>query len=506
MTVLRTRGGVLDSQDQEAFDALSDRLVRGRPPVLIHLHGGLVDQAAAEVVAERLSKTGPEAYNAPESWEQVYVVWRTGAFETLRQNWTDLARNDRLYRVLIKRLISFVSGRIESIDPEGRGRGSPRRLTPAEVEARLYGGSDAPFADVDQATSSLAAGARSVEIEPYADDDLELELRADSELDEVASDIEAGLRAASTDTARTASVGDAAVGAASLRRLDGRVRAELSTAPQGAARSFTAAEIGRRLVKHGVSIGRRVLGRYRNGRDHGLHATVAEEIARELYGDLIGSVVWGMMKGDAREHFAAGGFGAEFAQALAAAPGTRVMIVAHSAGAILASEFLIHLAEREISLSVDLVFLAAAVRTPKFAEALKLSESRIASFRAFLMRDDLERADVLLGKGFGFVYPSSLLYLVSGLFEEKGPDGLADAPLVGMERFLDASSSWLADAGEGAALGAVQRFLSDGRGRCVLSRSEGEQGLACVAVSHGDFDNETLTLASIVHFLKEPRP
>src|SRR5262249_13839517 len=123
-TVLRTRNGVLDLDDRQSFDNLKVRLAAGPIKVLLHLHGGLVNQAAGEPAAARLSGLGPAAFNAPADWEQIYVVWRTGAFETIRTNWLDLASNDRLYRALIKRLFGFLSGKLRLSDGTGRSAGA----------------------------------------------------------------------------------------------------------------------------------------------------------------------------------------------------------------------------------------------------------------------------------------------------------------------------------------------------------------------------------------------
>jgi hypothetical protein len=279
------------------------------------------------------------------------------------------------------------------------------------------------------------------------------------------------------------------------------VRASLAIeADEAATRSIFAGEVVRRIVKHAVTVGRRVLHRYRTGRDHGLHATVVEEIARELYGDLIGSIIWGMMKGDASDHFDGGGFGAELVQALAANPNARVKVVAHSAGAIFASEMLIWVGKHDRRLSVDLVFLAAAVRTSKFAKALELSERCILRFRSFFMRDEWERKNVLLGQGFGFIYPSSLLYLVSGLFEEQATEDWPTRRWSAWRGFSRRTAAGWTMRAKGRRLrGCRPTWRPSLTGWC--SRRLAAAAASTVdAISHGDFDNEAATLASVAHF------
>ena len=125
VTILHTRDGQLDDADVDVLSALKRRLESGRSKILLHLHGGLVDEAAGMVAAQRLSGAAPSGFNAPADWEQIYVVWRTGGLETLRTNWKDVFENDRLYRTLLTRLMSFMSGMISIVIPTVGARPAP---------------------------------------------------------------------------------------------------------------------------------------------------------------------------------------------------------------------------------------------------------------------------------------------------------------------------------------------------------------------------------------------
>ena len=157
-TVLRTRDGKLDAADEAAFAAFQKRIAEDQPKILLHLHGGLVDQKSAEDMATRLSGIGEASYGNPDGWEQVYIAWRTGAFETLRTNWKDLAENDRLYNVVLRKLLEYVSDKISPPGVGSRSVGAAKGLSAAEINARLKPGVDAPFKDVDELVIDGASG------------------------------------------------------------------------------------------------------------------------------------------------------------------------------------------------------------------------------------------------------------------------------------------------------------------------------------------------------------
>ena len=318
VTVLRTRNGVLDNEDRHALNELSARLAGGSTKVLLYLHGGLVDQAHGEATAARLSGAGPHGFNASADWEQIYVVWRTGALETIRTNWTDLATNDRLYRALLKRLFGFLLSKLQLSDGTGRSAFAAVGLSPTEITARLSGTSaqpiDQPFADVDATLAGNRPDGRGAAIENVPDAYIAAEfstmLQLDPEFTAAVEDIDAALNPSRPGARGVSGHGDAIEGAQSLGRLDRKVQTELQAAvPTADGRVvLTSLAVLRELVKHGAAVALRVISRYRRGREHGIQATIVEELARELYGDLVGATIWEMMKRDAREHFAPNGF------------------------------------------------------------------------------------------------------------------------------------------------------------------------------------------------------
>jgi pimeloyl-ACP methyl ester carboxylesterase len=507
VTVLRTADGALDSNDSDALGDLQKRLSCGKKKVLLYLHGGLVDQGSGQNIAAKLSGKGPSALGVPDDWEQIYIVWRTGLKETLKNNWQDLLENDRLYKALVKRLVSYFSEKLEGASA-GRGGEEAPKLTDVAIEDEIRTGSDAPFAQIDDRHAARARAAGTLPVDDVDEQDMKKELDYALELDNdivlASQEIEAYIAEASSDVTRGSYEADAIKGERQFKRLDKVIRETLieEDPATGRSRAFGGLGVLGAVVGHGYKIAVRVLGRFKGRRDHGLYATIVEEVARQLYGDLIGSAIWGMMTKDAADHFASGKFGRELVAALAANKDADLLVVGHSAGSIWATEFLNARKRMGDDSPLSLVLLAPAVRIKKFASMLDACGSSIVRFRMFAMKDELERTDVLLGKGYGFLYPSSLLYLVSGLFENEGSEPYSDAPILGMARFVSADPDWLSEQDEAAALRKVRDFLGAEPDRVVYSETANGDRFGSRSRSHGGFDDDVDTLASIAsHWL-----
>jgi hypothetical protein len=167
-------------------------------------------------------------------------------------------------------------------------------------------------------------------------------------------------------------------------------------------------------------------------------------------------------------------------------PGRRVTLVGHSTGAI----YIAHLLQAADSMlpaaaKFDAVFLAPAASFAFLSEKLALLNKRVGEFRLFGLRDALER-------GYWEVpvlYPASLLYLVSGLFE----DPVVDMPIVGMQRYHLATGPY--------NLPEVKDVLGWIGDRCVWSEVAGSPGFASGALKHGGFGDDPATVASLEHIL-----
>lgn len=503
VTILHSKDGKIDAADVAAFNSLKTRLAASpQSKVLLHIHGGLVDQASGEAVAQRLSGQGPSSFQAPPAYEQIYIVWRTGALETIRINWMDLFQNDNLYMALFKRILGYISKRLPSADMPGRSASVAVGLSPMEIERRLKSSNDAPFADLDAAVAR-DEGSRAVTSLVASENDVKSELGMIISLDpEVTAAVEDIAAAIQWDEGRSgvAPHGNAARGRQSLIRLDQPTRNSWQGTHDLAEGRGILGSLGllKSIVTHAVAIAWRVIQRFRSGRDHGVHATVVEELVRELYADKVGAALWGMMKKDAYDHFDPGGLGLDLLGALGGA--TQLVITGHSAGSIWATAMLEKMPGRNLA-PVTLLLLAPAVRMLEFSTAIAASRAAIGRFRIFTMRDELERCDPVLGKGTGVIYPSSLLYVVSGLCEESTGSPLPDAAILGMQRFLDHEETWLDIATEISAAKSIRAYVSAIPNAVVYAKAFGGPGLQTDATSHGDFDNNALTLESVRTFL-----
>lgn len=79
-----TRNGVGDPDPDGMFAAFSERLRKPGAKLLLHFHGGLVDEAAGTATATRLAGAVPAGWGLDSAWTQAFVVWRTGFWETLK--------------------------------------------------------------------------------------------------------------------------------------------------------------------------------------------------------------------------------------------------------------------------------------------------------------------------------------------------------------------------------------------------------------------------------------
>jgi len=510
LTVVATREGVLDAADQAAFDALKSRLATGDRKVMLFLHGGLVKEADGREQAVEVSN----GLALDASWEQVCVVWRTGLLEELADNWRKLIDSDALYKAVLAWLVHHVASKVK-VAGDGATLLEAKPLTRGEIRARFDRATGHPVADLE----ALATGPdRVISVQDISPEQIRAELQAsldkDAELKAALQDLGAAVMIRVGASPRA---GDAAAGAISFSHLNRKIQERLKASGSRAAHERTITEFVAiwDIVAAAAEVAWRVFNRYRTHRDHGFYATVVEELAREIFGDYIGGDIWDLMKQNAANHFKPRGFGTALVEALSqSANSNRIVVIGHSAGSIWASEFLKALSNSPRPFPIDLVFIAGAVRVNAFAEALAEGEQHVRRFRAYAMDDPTERKDTLIQKppGLEWVYPSSLLYLVSGLFEAT-PDQnhhltpYVDAPLVGLARFFETGGvpSWLTEDDEARALRTVLDFYGKHHPAAYYGPGDQGPGMNSKAHDHGDYETDGPTLTSINYaFLSDP--
>ncbi len=460
---------------EELFKAVEESEYRDH--LVLHFHGGLVPRTTAETIAATLlpDYLGGGAY-------PVFFFWNSGALKVLANNLDEVAQEPVFWR-LVRRLSQLLAGKLaETV----RTRGLQIQIEslkdiPEEHEALL------------EWTRQREPGARADfdELSNSQRNQIERELKQDAVLVAESRAIAAGLREPQEieRDLTTRARGAPSVRASRKTLMSPAVLKRIAEeSPEPGTRSLTTIAA---IAKYGVEITAAVVGRYRSGRDHGLLTTIVEEVARSLYADSIGSTVWALMKGDTEDAF--GGDpqhhgGTAFIGHLAQwwKVGRRITLVGHSTGAIYIGH-LLEYADPVLPAEVkfDIVFLAPACTFEFVNKRLPVFTRRVSAFRMFALSDGLER-------GYWEVpvlYPASLLYMVSGLFE----DPVVDMPIVGMQRYFNTTGPY-----DQPAVRAVAKWMAD---RCVWSVSDGAPGLQTAANKHGEFDEDLKTRTSLKHLL-----
>jgi hypothetical protein len=243
-----------------------------------------------------------------------------------------------------------------------------------------------------------------------------------------------------------------------------------------------------------------VMNRFAQGRDHGLYATVVEELLRAFYIYKVGTDIWDQMKQETLDAFGTDPNqygGTAFLQGLANywknGQHPRITLVGHSAGANYICRFLqfADLYQLPEDMQFDVVFLAPACTFDLFSQTLKYKQ-RIKGIRIFGMNDTLEQANSLVAQT-PLIYPYSLLYFVSGVLEDE-----ADTPLLGMQRYYSGKAPYKGMPEVDDSLTYLQAAGPDPN---VWSIATGANGLASSSMTHGSFYSDISTLDSLKYII-----
>ncbi len=456
--------GTSRGQLAAAFDAFRESPQKDR--LVLHFHGGLVDEAAAEEIAARLLPV----YRDRGGGYPLFTIWQAGLGETLRNNWREIVAEDVFPR-LVERITQFIWGKLDRAPGEKGARlALPSRFA-VEDEIRVAETGEEPLAGREAEAANIDP-----DLTPAEQAQFEELLRTDTVLTQAADRLVAG---------------EAVELAPELEKEAARARAARAPEERGLI------ETGM-LIRAGLRVLTRTLGRLRGKRDHGIYTTIVEETARELRGDLVGGIVWKHMKKDTADSFAgpADSFGGsalleEIGRLHADGLRPRIILVGHSTGAVYICHLLNAAAARlPQEVRFEVVFLAPACTFALMDETVQRAGERVAAFRSFGMEDRLEKKDHL----FPPFYLRSLLYFVSGVVESE-----VDLPLVGMRRYHSGEEPFTRDAFPEIA--NVLDFAARFPAPWLWSKKDLGPGLKTEAEKHGDFDNDPATLDSVAQIV-----
>jgi hypothetical protein len=442
------------------LDHLLGSALTDQSRLIIHFHGGLVTEETGLKTAEAM------AANYQGVAGSLGIIWETGLAETFRDNLSKITQTP-----VFQKALSWVLAKVgvgDLVGARGAGGGA---LDARAIELMLASEEGAIalnklLESQEQAMPpSLGRGARAAPSVEAVATDLEYDFASDPELPDL--------------------IGRGAPGSEPIRR-----NMDFDVGAKGSLAWTTAVFVARVVVA--------VVHRYRSATHHDALPTAVEELLRAAYLADVGKFAWDAMKVKAQRMWIddgaspsveghGGGYLLRCLERLQVRrPDFIIDVVGHSAGSIAICQMLAAMDadKRRIKLR-NVVFLAPAVRLDLFARWIVRKPQNFERFRMFTMTDTWEKADRLAGA----IYPRSLLYMVSGCFEDR-----ADDPLVGMARFLEGPTTTA-----GQDYDDVRRWLSE-ESRIVYAPSidSAPVGLRTQSARHGDFDEEKETLASLL--------
>ncbi|GAC1345636.1 MAG: hypothetical protein NVSMB27_08070 [Ktedonobacteraceae bacterium] len=496
---IQLKDGIFDGTSKDDLDNLFKALAAdpNRESIVLHFHGGLVNVASAMQTAEDLTQhfLSINAY-------QIFFIWETGVIDVVQQQGgLDIIKaqleqvgKEEIFQQLLMRVLQFAKAKVDSLNAGGARSvdGGLDLPDEADVWRELHAPKDGrePFSDVSPALPDQEQ-LQDQEKQQFQDT---LTQDPNPALQVEVQKIADGYRL--TKQANGSTPPGAAGGlegedptAASATRISLSILEQMDQqSNEGAVRGIGIPAFDF-VIGKAIEVLSQVIDRFSKKTDHGLYTTVVEEILRAFYLSNIGKNIWDHIKQEAIDAFnQPDRGGAVFLQSLKAYYQNdhrpRITLVGHSAGAVYICELLQHAEALPPEVQFDIVFLAPACTYQLFADTLQACKGRIASIRIFAMSDQLEQADALVPG----LYPRSLLYLVSGLFEDA-----PDTPILGMQRFFSTEAPfniW-------PEVPLTFTYLSASQHNNVWSSVDTGNGLSSHATKHGDFYREEVTLTSL---------
>lgn len=487
--IIHSRGGKLGGPATSVVDAqrIAEQSFKTdkKSGVVLHFHGGLVNESSALGIAARLAERYDRAGTYP-----LFSIWESGFFEAIRNNLKDILQ-DEVFHELLKKVSEWVLRESTgSIATRGAGQAVNAPQLRSDFDLFLSGKvPEPPIKEQSPAKGQVAKGTEPDE------DDLAAKIEAEIELDPNFEQTMAGLFVAtghvSAVTTKGASIEPRPVKVLVDPKAVNEMFPPQAHATKGGIPWITVAKFVAKVVIA-------VIRRFANKRDHGAYTTIVEEVLVAAYLAKVGEVIWRQMKKDTGDAFGSADRAGEavlqtWAKLLQEGKKQpRITLIGHSTGAVYIDNWIRRSAAVAAALRYDVILLAPACRCEDFADVLKKHPASIANFRMFGMQDAVEQQDRLVS----IIYPRSLLYFVSGVVE-----GDIDVPLLGMQRYI--ANADVFDSQHFEAVQLVREYLAGGKQRSVWSIADGGPGTSSASVSHGDFDDDQKTLDSLSSILTE---
>jgi hypothetical protein len=458
----------------EQVSEIVDEIVRSNIQVLdLYFHGGLVSEQSGQDSACRIIQAlNPQHTKHPET-HQIAFIWKTDLVTTLRENLDDVF-SAGLGRKLLAWTERALSKELPSV--KTKSSSSSAGLTIDEIyeewsSSELTG--KPPFFDIAKKDSN----------DPYKG----IKSPSSTNPDRIARSIQ---REISSDISRNAGSKEEWLTLPKRIRLTPESKALIGDI-ENKKGFFSALGVAKLVASITIS----VISRLRSERDHGFHATVVEEILREVFLANLGQWVWSGMKDKAAAMWTEEGcVGNDLLSQLSdRKPDLSINLIGHSAGSICAANAADLITQKSLPLTLKKVaLLAPACTAQTFKTSFLEREAEIEALRMFTMADKFELEDALVEK-YPWLYPSSLLYFISGVLED-----FSDYPILGMERFLSGKPPYSDEE-----LLSITEYLSE-PGRLVLSKTSDDspKGFRSHSVDHGFFNEDPATLDSLYHFIR----
>ncbi|REC61864.1 hypothetical protein DRF65_14120 [Chryseobacterium pennae] len=472
----------LHNSTTEELDALLKHVYESNSSkLLLYFHGGLVSAEEGLASAGRIVN----AITSDTDVHPVCFIWKTDWKRTIIENLDTLAHSDLFRKILVKVLWSAGSTLgIEVIGTSGVARGS-NMLTEEEIESELT--KEIPFQNyrIDQTAKSANLNFEdNAELSALQEVLLREELTAllnerfeiDTEFQNIVQQEK------------------------SQKELELLKPEYVGSETEDGKGLFSLAK----FIIGAVNVTIRVIKRFAAKTDHDFHPTVVEETAREICIDLAGNWLWGSMKEKAEFMWKEDDFttpeqewhvGYYFINRLLQyqqETGKKLTIdlVGHSAGSIVICHLIKLIANNQFDITFRYIFfLAPACRSDLFENIILNNQHLYTSFKCFTMADELEKMD----KVFYSIYPYSLLYLISGILEEK-----SDTHILGMQRHVTGEYPYNTTK----LLRIAEYFNIQGNAIYSITDSTAVDGLRCSAEAHGGFSDDDETVKSIVYLIQ----